>query len=570
MGLNVRLTNETPHRYIKKIANIPFADVVDGFKYCCITLPDLETFVIDKFHDVDIIEISVPKEGMEFTVLIEVAENTDDAQIDEMKNYLLDVDIGTDSIVIKKTSRIKQVDDDKNAGNKHPLFGMLNVAQLGIDKSLEFTVTESERWFENAEKIYTGNYSKREIPSYNDGLIKCLVDCSMFENLNLRNLLLLFDVVYVLPPLIDSFDDFLAKQKISDNELLELTNLGKMVLLLTNRESRYCKNLMHEAYRNNKLSIIGRRGANTLVASHIIETKQRYIRHFPNVYEISSEIFNYGIKEKSENLQQYAKLLAWPITTSIDSFRMLNMYGPLGYGDFGFGDVILPSSKLCDSQKENLSLYLMYENPIVLIASALNAIYFPAFRMHNGIIKSNAVLGNLFGDFLKAYWHDASTLSALSDVSEQSRRENHMLSFFECKENIAITKVAKMADEYKTHNTFRDILVRLDSLCEKDRNAKIRQYNDILFDLSFTKAPSSKIDFALSASAFLPVNYPISFLLSATGIAKWKFSSSSGVEKRKELKFIEKCLSNMDIQIDKSLVEDVYILDKISRVAHLK
>lgn len=568
IGTNVALVEEIPQNYLKRIEGISFSNVVDAFKHCCITMPDLETFITDKFSDVDIISISSPNLGINFELLIEVSKDTSKTKMDEIRQYLLDVDLGTDSIRIERVANDRVNEQTKSFA--HPLLDSFNVIQLGIDKTLPFTIIEADYWFENAEKIYTGKFNKNQIPWYNDGSSKCFVDYSMFENVNLRNLLLLYDVVYILLPLDDSFEKFMYNQKISVKELLELVNMGKVIFMLSNLESRYNKKLLLEAYKCNPLSIIGRRGINSVVASHITETKNQYISHFPQAYDIASEIFDYGIQENNIDLQRMAKILSWPIRMSVDSFRILNMSGPIGYGDFGFSEIMLSSAEISTTQLDDLQFYIDLENSNVLAASALNSTYFPCFRKENGSIKSNALLGNLLGDFLKMFWYNAPTINSIEQISEQNKKEKHILSLFDCKENISIVKVANLADEYNTHKEFRDILLRLENLSEEKRRASIRQYNDLLFELSSTKAPVSKIDFLLGASSFLPLNYFVSLFLASFGILKGRLSSLKAVERSNELRIIEKCINNANLQVTRSLNEDIYLLDKISRVAYLR
>lgn len=51
------------------------------------------------------------------------------------------------------------------------------------------------------------------------------------------------------------------------SELIELVDMGKIILFLPNLENRYDKNLLLEVYKCNPTAIVGRRGINTLLAS---------------------------------------------------------------------------------------------------------------------------------------------------------------------------------------------------------------------------------------------------------------------------------------------------------------
>jgi hypothetical protein len=147
------------------------------------------------------------------------------------------------------------------------------------------------------------------------------------------------------------------------------------------------------------------------------------------------------------------------------------------------------------------------------------------------------------------------------------------LKLFECKHNIQITKVASLADEYNTQNGFRELLTRLGNMDEQQRKSKIREYNDLLFEVG--KIQSNKnggvLKFMLGSTGFLPLNYKLSFILSLIGIIKDKIDDSTAIKKIGEMKVIEKCIKDHGLMIqDKQSVEDIYLLDKISRVAILK
>lgn len=95
--------------------------------------------------------------------------------------------------------------------------------------------------------------------------------------------MLLYDTVYIAPPLYDKMDEFLIKQKMTIKELIELIEMGKEVLLLSNYEARYDKKLIEEIYKNSPNSIVGRRGINSLLASYLSETSKKYeILHINN------------------------------------------------------------------------------------------------------------------------------------------------------------------------------------------------------------------------------------------------------------------------------------------------
>lgn len=207
------------------------------------------------------------------------------------------------------------------------------------------------------------------------------------------------------------------------------------------------------------------------------------------------------------------------------------------------------------------------------IATALQSTYFP-FRQigKEDKVYSDLVVSNIMGDFMKMYWYDAENLQNIRHTYEQNNIENNYITMYECKHNIKITKVASLADEYYTPKGFRDLLMRLESMDEWHRKNKIKEYNDLLFEVAKISNSKSKdfIQFMLGATSFLPLSYPLSALLSLIGIIKGKVDMSEALQKEKEIKFIASCIKDSGIKAEKQLIEDIYLLDKISCVAILK
>jgi hypothetical protein len=577
-GTNVVLINQRPTNFLKKINNIPLSNVVSGFRATCVTQSDLDNFIRSKFYAVDISSITIPKTGVDFEILIEVSRETKESEIEMMQKYLLSLDLGTDKITVryennefKDTLKEKSPMEGPENVRRKQLEGSFNVMHLSLEKELPFMINEADYWFEHAEDIYAGKVKRNDLYFYRGESLKCFLDFSIFDNIDLRNVLLLYDTVYIALPIEEQLEVFLEQQDITVSELIELVNMGKVVLFLPNLETRYDKNLLLEAYKCNPAAIVGRRGINTLLASYLAETKCQYERRFPGIYKMASDIYMEGVKQGNSSVQNMARMIAWPITAVADSFRYLNHNSPMPVSNFGINNVISENIAICDKQ-DKISFELTMNSLSTHIATALQSTYFPFQQQgKDGTKYSDAAVSNIMGDILKLYWYDADNLQNISNLYHQSSGD--FLKLFDCKHNIKITKVASLADEYNTQKGFRDLLVRLDHMDEKLRKNEIKKYNDLLFEAG--KIQSNKSDgflkFMLGSTGFLPLNYKITFILSAIGIIKDKVDDFEPMRKRAEMKAIEKCIKDYGgMTPEKQRVEDIYLLDKISRVAILK
>ena len=561
VGTDVSLVKNVPEKYSKKIKNISFDNIVDDFKATCVTMNDLNNFIKLKFYDVEIIQIIVPNAGVDFEILIEVSIETTDKQIEMMHSTLLDVDLGTDKITIIKSKKTV-IEEDKSKDKSR------DVMLLKTYESLPFTIDEGVFWLDNAERIYTGNFNRSELVFFRSNTTKCFFDFTVFDNINIRSALLLYDTVYIAPPLYDKMDEFLRKQKMTIKELIELIEMGKVVLLLSNDEARYDKKLIEEIYKNSPNSIVGRRGINALLASYLSETSKKYEILHPNIYDIASKIFMIGAKENDVRIQAMAKFIAWPKLALIKSFSAFNHLSPMSISGFGINE-LFNENVFSVMRDRNLDFEFSVNSLNTHIATALQSTYFPFQQINeNGAVYSDCEISNILGDMLNLYSYDPDALKSIKDIHTQGKDD--YISLFDCRENISVLKVAEIADNYKTHVGFRDILVRLGNLNDEEKSKTIREYNDILFDLVGDIKSGGFVKFIMGGTGFLPLSTAFSHLLTSAGLLKDLIDETGEKKKHDEYKKIEKQMKEYGISVEHQKVKDIYLLDKISRVATLK
>lgn len=577
MGTNVVLTDCRPTEFLHEIYTISLSDVVNGFKATCITLEDIDNFIRSKFYDIDILRIAIPSVGIDFEILIEVSKETEESQMEMMRRYLLNADLGTDEITIKYMidDNIKQSEENipkvKTENQQIKQFeNSFKNMHLSLHKELPFTIVEADFWYERAEDIYIGKTTRNDLPFYRGDSLKCFLDFSVFDNIDLRNVLLLYDTVYIALPIEGHLSRFLEHQGITPTELIDLVDMGKVVIFLPHLETCYDKKLLLEVYNRNPAAIVGRRGINTLLASYLTETKIQYEKRLPGIYNIASDIYMKGEEQKESSAKNIARLLAWPITAVADSFRYLNQNSPMAVSNFGINNVIYDNI-IKNDDKNKLSFEFTVNSLSTHIAAALKATYFP-FQQHgiNGTIYSDSGVSNILGDFLKLYWYDADNIQHIKDLQLQGNED--FLTLYECKHNISISKVALLADEYNTQNGFRDILSRLGEMDEKERRLKIKEYNDLLIEIKKNQGNNNGglLKLMLGSTSFLPLNYTTSFILALIGMIKEQADSSTQMKRTAEMKIIEKCIKDHSINFEKQGLKDIYLLDKISSVAILK
>lgn len=563
-GTWVELTLKRPKDYLLKLEPISLSNVVDEFKGAYITQADIENAIIDRFPEVDIRKIGTVT-GLGFAIKVEVAPETTQEMIDEMKAVLSNLDFGTDQVEVCRSSNV-------GSETNEPYMQSPDVMQLGIDKQLPFTVDEADYWFANADRIYSGKLTRSLMPRIYSLTTSCCLDCSHHNPVNIRNALLLYNTVYLILPLKNEFETFLEEQNLSRKELLSLAELGKVIFLLSNLESRYDRQFLLDLYHCNPLSIIGRRGINTIVAAFLTETRSHFLSHFPGVADTAKAVRELAEKSDDPALYTIENLLSWPIVEPADSFTLLNSHGPLALGLMGLDRVLQPSLNQNEARAfDDLSLLLHFTGSTVFLSAAFNSTLF--LSEFDGNAPFNQGLhgaSSLISDLLQLYWYDTEAAQNIQFLRNQSYSEQRAIGLFECKQHISAVKIAEISEEYKTFDRFRQIVDHLGQMDEPERKAQITQYNDILFDLAAVPPAASKLDFILSASSFLPVPYVAALMFAAISWARGKMNDTEFMREKAELKRIESYLKTTPAQYSPEIAKDIYTLDKISRVAMLR
>lgn len=568
-GVGVALVKKRPEIYLCLIENISMSNIVDGFKASVITFDDLDNFIRSKFHDVDILKVEIPEEGLNYRISIHVSPSTNETRIAEMTDFLTHADIGTDDITIKKS--FDSSDNLIARRDKSKYNNALKHVHLYVDKSLPFTINEADYWYENAENIYNGCITRNDLSFFRQNSLKCYLDFSSFNNINLRNVLLIYDTVCISLPLEKNLPQFLEHQDMNLSELIELVEMGKVVVFLPHQENSYDKKLLIDLYNCDQNAIVGRYGINTLIASYFIDIKNQFEKRFPKINDLASFLNTESLRNQNPLIQTLANIVTWPITAAANSFMLLNNSSPIFIGSIGVNKVIADTFKE-HKMYDNLKFELNVNSLSTHMSAALQSTYFPFVADElNSNSYSDAFVSKVMSDYLKMYNYDMNKLENINTINRENEREHNYLELFDCKNNTKITRVARLADDYHTPEGFRNLLSNLDKMDPQTRKQRLRDYNDLLDE---TKQITNKknydpVLFTLGALGFLPLDYKYSLLLSMIGVLKNKVDDTDFIKKHSELKNIEKIIHESGLTAN-NLTHDVYLLDKISSVVVLK
>lgn len=609
---NVSLTSEHPQKYLYKLDSISLDSPVYEFKSTIITEQDLREAIRSRFHDASIKRIHT-NPGINFSVEITVASDTDDLKIKEMHDKLLELDIGTDDIrICKETSKsIQNKSTEKNEKeDDHPEEdgSDYDALSIHINNKSKLSLSETEYWINNASSIYDGEIKRAQLPYYRVNQKNCYIDASVFDCIDIRKAILLYDTVYLALPIENHLEDFLDKQRISRNELIELCGRKKLVIILNADERRYDQELITEIYSHSPSGIIGQRGVNTLVASYFVNLEERFKRNYPGIEDLISELYKYGREHEASHIlrsdrifmnligsgQAYetssdaiksksiqvdlsksslllADALSWPMWAKTESFKILNGSAPIRISNFGVNSLVLESTNLISdkSLREKIQFEYIANAHQMHIAMALNSTYIPFYQKEDGkgsSAYSDYWLSASLEKLLSFYWYNSAQLEQIESMTEKTDRA---LKLFDAKD-MSVLKIAEAADNQRTSARFGKLVNDLSNLPEKEQEEKIGLFNDILYEIEKPTKKINIVDWTLTGTGFLDLIYPVSFGLNLFSILIKGIQGNSIVKERQEKKEISKQIVKEGKNALDQDVDDIYLLDKINRVVSLR
>ena len=206
--LDIRIVEETPSDYITILPQIADEDIVSGFKGILLNVSMLFNLLSSKFPNVKFGNISTINTNGE--IFVEIDTDAYNSQYEEIVSFLNGLDSSikyipklNDGLLERKKIEVKI---GNNSFHNNPV---LNFISPFLTNSLEFEQRDEAIFFDNIERIYTGEFNKAHLNFYSPKDISCFLDFSfvMANPINIRNYLLWYDKLYITPPCIDIWGD---------------------------------------------------------------------------------------------------------------------------------------------------------------------------------------------------------------------------------------------------------------------------------------------------------------------------------------------------------------------------
>jgi len=361
----VFLTNMIPEHYAEELPAISDDHIPNSFEGLYLTLFDMANLIESKYPEVSVSDIKTIRPHM---VEVRLQGHVDEKTKEAISLLLSDTKFPGHAVI----------DDGGGEGSivapSNPVFYIPSARSVSrLD--LPFLKRDEELWFDHLNAIYAGDFQKKDLFFFDAADTACFVDFSVFDNINLRNHLLLYDVVFCALPPREQMAKFLANQKIMRDEIVYLASRGRLKIINIQPELKLDSKLLRDVYEAHKFAVISRRAVAALCAVDIVSINQNYIFNHPDLYPLTLPLAEALSELGRQDISNVLNFIMWPKNALRSSFEALQQASSKAVSNFGVNNLILQtvSHKLADRYEFEFTMCA----ESIHVAHALDATYFP-------------------------------------------------------------------------------------------------------------------------------------------------------------------------------------------------
>lgn len=445
----------------------------------------------------------------------------------------------------------------------------LYASSLGRKTRLKCFIRDEALWLDNIDKIFEGSFTKNDLYFYKPGEYSCYLDYSLYDNIDIRNLLFLYQVIYLSPPVNRSIAQWLTNLKLKQSDLLELISGARLKIVLPYDAHKYDFSFLSSVLEVNPNALITRKALDALMQIDIVNIADDYlfndIKIIKELRAISSQLADNS--KLHLNYQAIFKLLIWPIQAKRKSFSILNHGGIISVPSFGANKII--EKELGEIVDKDVELGFLATSSTIHLANALNVTYFP-YRTKNGF--TDAFYANALGGLLNFYKmaNSARIGSLLRGQNEFNNSVSTInpIEVFEVNNYISIRDLEEALPVDFVGSNGKRLIETLANLSEDDRTQKIRYYNkEVNQKLNNNKRNAPWIDLGIGGLEDIIGNATGFPALGLAG-AILKLAGSRLFKSKSTFRgLLDKLESSIHSDADKA---NIHYLTSINRVARIK
>ena len=586
IGIPVKLLKDKPEKVIEELPIIKDDEIGSNFSGLSLTLADINHLLIAKFPKVEIVHLETY--DMERKMNVYTDNSLDDETKEIIINFLNTLDIQMEFHLIENKAE-GMAKEEKKREERGKMLSSLDAikpkARAFLDslenqimysfpaklnrKKIVFEERDEQMWFDKIGEIYSGNFTKQDIMNGINVSNSCYIDYTVFDNVNIRNGVVLYDRIFVEPPIEKNIKEFCFSQKVKSDEIIQLCKENKLAFILPQPGFRYDFDFFTELYNINPNCILSRRALSALIICDLVEINRNY---FIKTLELSdsinemTEVFK-EIDKRCENFDIYSFFL-WPQKALRTAFEVF-LFGST-YKVAAFGVNNLFTVKLSDERKKEIELEFLINSNNVHLASALGSQYFPHF---SGKEYSNQGVTSLMGNMLNLY-KNSTTESLLSYLTgRQKLIENKPMlpvNLIEVNEYMNMTDLNSLSKRFFSPDNFGSILNYMLCLSPENMEKKIIEYNDLVEkEINRKRKLSSAVDLSVTATTDVIGLIPSMIPFVGTGLKILNMVGKKvDLRKAKKIEKIAKALNTIgDVYDEKKAIS---FLSRINSVARLR
>lgn len=555
----VFLVNKLPATYERELEIIVDEEIPSGFEGIPYTVNQLKIHIASSHPEIDFVNAYDDHEKK--LLIIEIDDGCKKEAIQKLKESI-------DKLKSPLTSEIRLVNSDSPTLTVENDVLQLLPSRNFKKTSCDFIEKDERLWFENVEGIYEGKYTKGDLYFVEEGKTSCLVNTSLFKSANLRNHLLLYDVIYcVLPPVTD-MDNLLAEQRMSKDEMIELAGRGRLKFLNMMPETRLDFGFLNEVYQENNSAVVSRRALSALCAIDLVELNKSYFlsdaefcRLLPALLKVLNDLFGADINTLNN-------LLLWPKMALRSSLDPLNLAGPHGIPNYGVNKPIVESLFARHDKKNEMAFEFTVHSSQIHLAHALNATYFPFFTDDNTYSDHpyTVMMGQLLNFYKTMDYQSLADALNPELITQIQNPHLSLISTFEVNDYIPITEFEEVISSSVIRKGMTSLFGELNELDIDSRNQRIDDYNsDVEKTLKKKKVIKNSLDLTGDVMGVFGLSLPF------MGTAGKALSRGAKVAK-KNSKTVREIYEFIEDKTQKNNEQERHsnILSKINRVARLK
>ncbi len=554
MTAPVSIVDKMPAFYQQEIECIGDHEIPSKFEGFPLTRYQIHNHISSTHQNIRISSISEDHENK--TITIEVVGGSSKLELEKLQetvDYLKNPYV----FVIKKEGAKGVFLSPQNE-----VFSIVSSQSLQALRC-DFLERDEKLWYENIEDIYSGSFSKKDLYFFESKKTSCLVNFSKFQNANLRNHLLLYDVVFCVLPLVHDMSSFLKDQKVTKDEILQLVDRGRLKILNMQPESRLDHGFINEAFQTNRSSIVSRRALSALCAIDLVEMNNSYIFSDPEINKLIFPLIKELAVITKKDIHSIGKLLLWPKQALRSSLDTLNESGPMGISRYGVNNPIIEN--IPSAEKEKMEFEFVVNSDQIHLSHALDATYFPFFI--NGEKYSDhpyaLMMGGMLNFFKSANFDNLSQIADIETLHIQKNPSIDLISLFDVNDYIPVLEFEEEISSSVIRKGANSLFSELSLLNNDQRNERISIYNsEVAQVLSKKNITKNALDLGEDALGLVLPFMATGKKLIQAGVKKAmnKFPAIKETSEYIEEKTSSSCQNTKNITI----------LSQINRVARLK